>query len=128
MLCVGNYQVMDEKFLEEMKNKVAFKTVARYHNLSEEFMEKHAEEIDWHYISSSQVLSEQFLEKHMKQIIWLEYFYRNSRVNDLSKDFIKKHLNEIFTRSDIARSFLWQRNSYIDDDVREKLRKIADEY
>lgn len=123
MKCAGTQQIMSEEFLNEMKDKVSFSTVARYHSLSEKFIERYSNDLNWKYISSQQIFSEQFMEKYWEKINWNEYFYFTVKINELSEEFIFKHIDDIFANTSVRNKFFWQRTKELSPWLNKEFKK-----
>lgn len=127
MNCATTQQIMSEDFIDEMKDKIPFKVIARYQTLSEDFIKKYWSELDWKYVSAHQHLSDEFIIENWDRINWGEYFYFNNRVNDLSEEFIFKHIDDIFADVNIRHKFFWMRTKALSPWLNKEFKKRYEE-
>ena len=89
--------VVDEKFIEEVKDKIDWRIISRIDKITEDFIERHAEDVNWNFISQNPNLSTEFLEKYEEMLNWSYVIHNNKHV---TKEMKERHKDEILWMSD----------------------------
>ena len=84
-------QSIEEKAIEEFKDKVDWGYISIYQKLSEDFIREFKYKVDWDYISEYQKLSQDFIREFKDKVDW-GYISVNQK---LSEDFIREFKNKV---------------------------------
>lgn len=81
IFCICDQNSVDEKFINEYKNKLDWGSISLMHDkISEDFIERHIEEVYWDSISRNPNLSVEFLKRHEDKLRWDCVLYNNKNV------------------------------------------------
>ena len=98
LFCICDQDSVDEKFINEYKDKLDWGSISLMHNkISEDFIERNIEDVYWDSISRRPNLSNEFLKKHEDKLRWDCVLYNNKNVPD---DLREKHKWDGYVQGD----------------------------